>query len=137
VAQPFGPPECPARLAAEQVTEGSGARRIERDLARGAATLVFDWDMGGRRRLLESRIESEDTSSARYTIVEGDPLSAHVEVVNTSAVGRGGWHTVARVRGEMTCDADTFYLVHELTVREGADEVFARTFRASIPRDHV
>jgi predicted acyl esterase len=137
VAQPFGPPEFPARLEAEAVTVGTGSRRIERDLARGAATLVFDWDMGGRRRLVESRIECEDTSTARYTIVEGDPLSAHVEVVNTSAVGRGGWQTVARVRGEMTCDAVAFHLVHELTVREGADEVFARTYRARIPRDHV
>jgi hypothetical protein len=137
VAQPFGPPELPPRLVAEVITEGRGSRRIERDLACGAATLVFDWDMGGRRRLVDSRIECEDTSTARYTIVEGDPLSAHVEVENTSAVGRGGWQTVARVRGEMTCDVSAFHLVHELTVREGADEVFARTYRARIPRDHV
>jgi hypothetical protein len=37
----------------------------------------------------------------------------------------------------MTCDVSAFHLVHELTVREGADEVFARTYRARIPRDHV
>jgi predicted acyl esterase len=137
VAQPFGPPVFPAKLEVEEITPGTGARRIERDLAVDAATLVFDWDMGGRQRLTESRIETEDTSTARYTIVEGDPLSGHVEVINTSSVGRGGWQTVARVRGEMTCDATHFHLVHELTVREGADEPFARTYRARIPRDHV
>ena len=136
VAQPFGPRAFPAKLDVETVTPGVGARRIERDLASDAATLVFDWDMGGRRLLTESRIETEDTSTARYTIVEGDPLSARVEVENTSAVGRGGWQTVARVRGEMTCDATHFHLVHELTVREGADEPFARTYREH-PRDHV
>ena len=113
------------------------ARDRLNDALEGSQLAVFDWNMGGRRRLVDSRIECEDTSTARYTIVEGDPLSAHVEVENTSAVGRGGWQTVARVRGEMTCDVSAFHLVHELTVREGADEVFARTYRARIPRDHV
>jgi hypothetical protein len=37
----------------------------------------------------------------------------------------------------MTCDETAFHLVHELAVWEGAVEVFARTYRASIPRDHV
>ena len=44
---------------------------------------------------------------------------------------------IAHVRGEMTADEHAFHLVHELVVREGDDEVFSRTFRADIPRDHV
>jgi hypothetical protein len=137
VAEPFGPPEFGPKLEADILTAGVGSRRIERDLATGTSTLTFDWDMGGRKRQVASRIESEDTSSARYEIVEGDPLSARVVVENTSAIGRDDWQTVANVRGEMTCDEHHFHLVHELVVREDGDEVFSRTFRADIPRDHV
>ena len=86
--------------------------------------------MGGRKRQVASRIEAEDTSSARYEIVEGDPLSARVVVENTSAIGRDDWQMIARVKGEMTCDEHAFHLVHELVVHEGDDEVFSRTYRA-------
>ncbi len=137
IATPFGPPEFGPQLAVENLTPGVGSRRIERDLASNSATLVFDWDMGGRKRHVATRIEAEDTSTARYSIVEGDPLSARVVVENTSAIGRDDWQMVAHVRGEMTSDADSFHLVHDLTVREGDDEVFSRSYRASIPRDHV
>ena len=137
VARPFGPPEFGPELEIEKLTPGFGSRRIERDLATGAAALTFDWDMGGRKRQVASRIEAEDTSTARYSIVEGDPLSARVVVENTSAIGRGDWQMIAHVRGEMTADAHAFHLVHELVVRDGDDEVFSRTFRAAIPRDHV
>ena len=137
VARPFGPPQFPPRLEVESMTAGTGSRRIERDLATGRAVLTFDWDMGGRKRQVESRIEAEDTSSARYEIVEGDPLSARVVVENTSAIGRDEWQMIARVKGEMTCDEHDFHLVHELVVHEGDDQVFSRTYRRSIPRDHV
>ena len=92
--------------------------------------LTFDWDMGGRKRQVASRIEAEDTSTARYEIVEGDPLSARVVVENTSAIGRDEWQMIAHVQGEMTSDEHDFHLVHELVVHEGDDEVFSRTFRA-------
>jgi predicted acyl esterase len=137
IAQPFGPPEFGPKLEVEQLTPGVGSRRIERDLADNSATLVFDWDTGGRKRQVANRIEAEDTSTARYSIVEGDPLSARVVVENTSAIGRDDWQMIAHVRGEMTSDEHAFHLVHELTVREGGDEVFSRTYRADIPRDHV
>ena len=100
VAEPFGPPEFGPELEAEILAPGVGSRRIERDLATGRSALTFDWDMGGRKRQVESRIEAEDTSSARYEIVEGDPLSARVIVENTSAIGRDDWQMVAHVRGE-------------------------------------
>ena len=67
---------------------GVGSRRIERDLATGSAALTFDWDMGGRKRAGGKPHRDGDTSTARYSIVEGDPLSARVVVENTSAIGR-------------------------------------------------
>lgn len=137
VARPFGPTAVLEKLPSETLSTGVGGRRIERDLATGRAALVFDWDMGGRRRQTASRIEAEDTSTARYEIVEGDPLSARVVVENSSGVGRDDWRADAYVRGEMTCDAEAFHLVHELRVAEDGGDVWSRTFRASIPRDHV
>lgn len=103
-AERIGPTEFGPTMEVEELTAGYGSRRIERDLATGSAALTFDWDMGGRKRQVASRIEAEDTSTARYSIVEGAPLSARVVVENTSAVGRGDWQMSAHVRGEMTSD---------------------------------
>ena len=46
---------------------------------------MFDWGAGEK---LPNGMLYEDTSVARYTITDGDPLSARVIVENTSASGR-------------------------------------------------
>jgi hypothetical protein len=72
-----------------------------------------------------------------YSIVEGDPLSASVRFRATSGMGRGNWQTLAGVESSMTSDADTFHVESELTVTENENEVFTRSWRFAIPRDHV
>jgi hypothetical protein len=130
------PQEEPAALETTLLHGGSGGfRRIERDLASGRSELVFDWDCGGRT-LLPNGIEYEDTSIARYSIVEGDPLSACVRVENTCGHGRGDWQVSIRATGTMTCTATTFVVTSELEVDEGATRVFARTWTHEFPRDH-
>jgi hypothetical protein len=73
---------------------------------------------------------------------EGDPLSAKVAVEAESVLLRGvqgRFHIVAR--GEMTCDADAFYVADEVAVYEGEDgderEVFTRSWWHQAPRDFV
>ena len=134
--RPLDEPSEPVALASETLSTGSGgSRRIERDLGTGRTDLIFDWDCGGRSRLANG-LEYEDTSVATYSIVEGDPLSARVRVVNTSFTARDRWQVSISAIGTMTCTATTFLVTSELEVVEGATRVFSRTWTHEFPRDH-
>jgi putative CocE/NonD family hydrolase len=130
------PPQEPEALATETLAPGSGGyRRIVRDLASGRTELVFDWDCGGRTRFANG-LEYEDTSVATYSIVDDDPLSAHVRVSNSAWQARGDWQVSITAVGTMTCTATTFLVTSELEVFEGTERIFARTWTHEFPRDH-
>jgi uncharacterized protein len=134
--RPPDPPQEPAPLAVETLRGGSGGgRSISRDLATGRTELVFDWDCGGLA-LLPNGLRYEDTSVARYSIFEGDPLSARVEVENTSEYGRDGWHVHIRATGLMTSTATHFLVSSRLDVYEGETRIAARAWDHEFPRDH-
>jgi uncharacterized protein len=134
--RPLDEPREPVALASETLSTGSGGfRRVERDLGTGRTDLIFDWDCGGRSRLANG-LEYEDTSVATYSIVEGDPLSARVRVVNTSFTARDRWQVSISAIGTMTCSETTFLVTSELEVVEGATRVFSRTWTHEFPRDH-
>ena len=130
------PPAEPEPLAVETVRSGSGGgRRISRDLTNGRSELVFDWDLGGIERL-PNGILYGDTSLAGYTIVEGDPLSARVEVTNTAVWGRDDREVRIRANGVMTATATHFIVSSNLEVDEGETRVAARAWTHEFPRDH-
>jgi uncharacterized protein len=131
------PPAEPEGLkGVENIRGGSGGgRSICHDLATGRSVLVFDWDCGGLNRL-PNGIEYEDTSVARYSIVEGDPLSAEVRVDNTSLSQRGDWRITIESSGRMTCTETHFLVASRLEVHEGGSRIFARTWTDEFPRDH-
>ena len=130
------PPEEPPPLEVEVLSPGPpGSRSITRDLATGRSELAFDWDLGGLRRLPNGMVY-EDTSLARYSIVEGAPLSAAVEVQNTAVSGRGDWRVRIRARGVMTSTATHFLVSSELEVQEGDTRIAARSWTHEFPRDH-
>ncbi|HUZ83349.1 MAG TPA: CocE/NonD family hydrolase [Gaiellales bacterium] len=134
--RPPDPPEQPPPLELEQLHAGSGGgRRITRDLGTGAVELEFDWDCGGMVRAPGGMLY-EDTSIARYSIVEDDPLSARVEVVNTSVSGRGDWRVDIRSSGVMTATASEFLVSSRLEVLEGGAPVAAHAWEHRFPRDH-
>ena len=114
-----------------------GRRAISHDLHRGRSELVFEWDMGGLFRLEEDGIESEDAATARYSIVEGDPLSARVECEGRAIIGRGDWNTRVEVTGLMTSTAREFLVTQTLDAYEGETRVFARTWSFTFERDNV
>ncbi len=130
------PPAEPAPLPSEEIEGRSGgARTVVRDLGSGRSELSFDWDMGGVA-LLSNGLLYQDTSMARYSVVEGDPLSAEVRVENTSVGGRQDARIDIRATGVMTCSATHFLVSSELEVRERGHRVFARTWTHEFPRDH-
>ena len=59
---PFAEPEWSEPLAEETLRSDPSARTLTRDLASGAQDIRFEWDAGGRRRLVESGTELDDTN---------------------------------------------------------------------------
>jgi putative CocE/NonD family hydrolase len=133
----FEEPEHSAHLEVEEAEPGPAAHRLTRDLATGRVEKVFDWDLGGRARLVAADLETSDASHCVYSIVEGDPLSAAVHFHATSGIGRGGWSMLSEVKSSMTCDAESFHVEAELDVTENGASIFQRTWTLKFPRDNV
>jgi len=139
--RPFDPPAVPEGLGEKTIGGGPGGRTYARDLSTDAVTWTFNYVDGGNV-VLPNGWESEERNTVRYGLREGDPLSAKVEVDAESVLRRGAqgrFHIVTH--GEMTCDADTFYVADEVAVYEGEDgderEVFTRSWWHQAPRDFV
>jgi uncharacterized protein len=133
----FGEAEQAASVEVESGAGSPEGRLLRRNHATGLVEQVFDWDLGGSRRIVPIDLDTSDTSHTVYSIVEGDPLSASVRFHATSGMGRGDWRMLAEVTSEMTCDAEAFSVTTSLEVTEGDAQVFARTWTYRFPRDHV
>lgn len=139
--RPFEPPVVPPGLAETTVGGGPGGRTFTRDLVTGEQTWTFRYVDGGRE-VLPNGWESEERNQVAYTLRESDPLSARVDVEIESVLRRGAqgrFHIVTH--GQMTCDADTFFVADEVAVYEGEEnaerEVFTRSWWHQEPRDFV
>ena len=139
--RPLDPPVVPEGLGEKTVGGEAGGRTYTRDLAADDITWTFRYVDGGNV-VLPNGWESEEWNRVSYGLREGDPLSARVEVEAESVLRRGAqgrFHIVTH--GEMTCDADTFYVADEVAVYEGEDgderEVFTRSWWHQAPRDLV
>ena len=112
-------------------------RAIWREQATGLVEQVFDWDLGGVRRLVDIDLQTSDTSHTVYSIREGDPLSAAVRFHATSGMARGDWSMRSEVTSAMTSDAEAFHVTTLLEVYERSARIFARTWTHRFPRDGV
>jgi uncharacterized protein len=139
--RPFDPPAVPEGLGEETIGGAPGGRAYTRDLAVDDSTWTFRYADGGNV-VLPNGWESEEWNRVGYGLRAGDPLSARVEVDAESVLRRGAqgrFHIVTH--GEMTCDADTFFVADEVAVYEGEEgderEVFTRSWWHQAPRDLV
>ena len=134
---PFGPPEWAEPLAVETIQPAPTRREQRHDPGSGAHETVFEWDVGGRRRLVEARTEMDDTSVTSYRIVDGDPLSAAVESRCSSTLARDSWNARVDTQSTMTSTATEFIVNQRLDAYEGDEKVYSRTWELSFPRDGV
>ncbi len=139
--RPFDPPVVPEGLGEKTLGGGKGGRAYTRDLAADEITWTFRYVDGGNV-VLPNGWGTEEWNTVSFALREGDPLSARVRVEAESVLVRGEqgrFHIVTH--GEMTCDADTFYVADEVAVYEGEDgderEVFTRSWWHQAPRDLV
>lgn len=112
------------------------SRTAERDPETGCIDLLIRRERG-RRRVREDGLEVGGLQIDRYTIHEGDPLSAGVECRRTMTMSRGSWSARVETSSTMTADRESFHLVNRIEAFEGAEPIYARERSASIPRDLV
>ncbi len=102
------------------------------------ATLHFDWDLGGRVLLEPTGTELEQLSRNRYTIAEGDPLSARAE--HETGHRPAPRRQLGRpLRGNRLADRDRDALpCHDRPGgARGRNPAWARTWTFAVPRDNT
>ncbi len=132
----FAPPPDPAPASAVTVTAGSYHRSVTRDLITGREVLTVTGD-SGRRRFEPHGLEMASAFREIYSIQDGDPLSASLEVRWDSVLGRGEWQTRTQITTTMTATEDDFIIAADLMAFEGVENVLTRSWSAKIPRDTV
>jgi putative CocE/NonD family hydrolase len=133
----FGPPEEAPPLATTTEAGEPPYRRIVHDTV--TDTYVLSINQGGneRVRLDDADLEMEVQLLDRWTIREGDPLSAEVFCERRMGRRRGDWDVAVETRSRMTADAETFLIDDSLEAFEDGRRVFARSWVRRVPRDHV
>jgi hypothetical protein len=133
----YGSPERAPGLEVEQLEEEEAFHLIARDVVSGRVTMTLNQDGGGRVRQVATGIELGELARDRFTIVEGDPLSAHMESERQVSLARGDRRAEVRTRSTMSCDATRFHLTDTLEAFDDDERIFERTWERSISRDHV
>ncbi len=133
----FDEPEISSPLPVERLGGGgTSGRSFRRDVATGRAELVNVEDYGGRGRFPNGLV-AEQRSVDRFSIAEGDPLSATATSAWTIALERGKWRIHVETRSVMTADRECFRVTNEVDAYEGNARVFARTSSFAVARDLV
>ncbi|WP_010531820.1 CocE/NonD family hydrolase [Lentibacillus jeotgali] len=132
----FDRPEISDVMEKEILREEERTRDLIHDTVNDVWTL-YDYSDEGERRLPDNNMEYGSINKNTYTIKGNDPLSAHVTCEWDLKVGRGEWQTRLKTYSEMTSDATTFYLTNTITAFENEEEIFNKTWKKEIPRDHV
>jgi hypothetical protein len=133
---PFAEPEGATPLQVEVLGSADRIYTVQHDVVRNAFQIV-DSRNTGHKRILANGIDQDSSSANIYTIVEGDPLSAHVQCNRMIRVGRGEWQIRIETVSTMTADAENFLMVDSLEAYESGRRVFAKSWSAQIPRDRA
>lgn len=110
-------------------------RRVIRNVAEGEWLLEVDPNYGGTRSYPDGLLFTEDVME-RYWINESDPLSARSQSAWTTRLRRPdqAWDVSITTHSEVSCDADVFHTVNQVTAWENETIVFDRTWKRAIPR---
>lgn len=135
--RPFDPPElAPQCPLIDHPVMASHPRRVTRDLLSGRITVDFPrWCYDHEFPDIGIRQSSE--GHARYSITEGDPLSAAMETAYRVDQTRADGVFSHESRSRMTCDERHFHFWAETVIRENGAEIARREWSEEIPRDHL
>lgn len=133
---PFEPPASAPAPDVTRLPHQPLTRTAIEDIGSGRMEIVNEFDFFGSRRLPDG-LEYSERAQDRFSIVQGDPLSARVTCTWEMNVGRGDWRTRVATTSTMTATATHFVVVNTLEAFEGSTRVFAQSRSSEIPRDLV
>ena len=131
---PFGPAEGAAPLSHETLRPYHRARILRRDIASGETVIEAIKDRG-LIALHDIGLTYSGRGSERYTIKDGDPLSARAENRYAISFERGDWSLRTESETIVSATGDDFLVTAALDAFEGDTRVFTRTWSAKVPRD--
>jgi putative CocE/NonD family hydrolase len=132
----FGPPETSAPLARAFRRSPSRTRVITRDALTGCAELVDQIDAGDAH-FEAADLDYDEAGEHRFSITEGNPLSARATTRWRIALGREGWRSRVETVSRLQADAECWHITNQLEVYEAEHPVFVCTWSARIPRDQM
>jgi uncharacterized protein len=119
----------------EGADDGTKERRISRDL--GTGRTVLELEQTDAASFVADALEVRERALERYTIVEGDPLSAFVERSTRATMSRGEWGVTITTETSMSATSDAFLVSSGIDAFEGDVRVFTRRRSVRIPREGV
>jgi putative CocE/NonD family hydrolase len=120
----------------EVLSEGHSQRRVLRDQQTGVTEFIIESD-GGRSRHPENHLEKHESTTERWSIRAGDPLSMEGHAEWICRMGRGNWQVKTRSALSIQCSATEWLLSARVEAHEGESCVFSREEEFSIPRDFM
>jgi hypothetical protein len=130
----FGEPEMAAPANMTRARLGRRNREVHEDPTTGETVMTIHRERGAYR-LHDIDLEVDAGAVERFSIVEGDPLSARGEITWQYRMTRGDWDIRSESRTVLTSSATMFHLRAELDAFEGEQRVFSRNWSFDIPRD--
>ena len=120
---------------APTAAQGTVSRTISRELATGRS--VLELEQSSETQFVADSLVMSDRANERFTIVEGEPLSATAERTDSHSLIRGAWRVEVLTATSMSATETEFLVTSDVDVREGDLRVFTRHRSVRIPRDGV
>jgi putative CocE/NonD family hydrolase len=133
---PFPPAEGSRPLRIQMLRNAAHQRNVQHDVIAGRIELITVKD-DGRTLFVDNGLEHDEFTRERFTIHEGDPLSAIVKCEHVIEFERGEWHAKIETVSQMTSTATHFHVTNVLEGYERNTRVFAKTWTFNVPRDLV
>ncbi len=128
--------EEPVEARPEETEAGATKeRRIVRDLGTGRA--VLELEATEHVRFAGDDLSHREHWLERYTIVDGDPLSALITRTSSQRLERGDWRIAVHTEASLSATPEDFLVTSAIDAFEADVRVFTRRRSVRIPRDGV
>ena len=132
----FQSPEMAPPMNVSRSRQGRRDREIHENPTTGETIFTIHRDRGAYR-LHDIDLTVDGGAVERFSITEGDPLSAKGDIAWRYRMTRGDWDIRTESRTVLTASKDTFHLRAWLDAFEGDARVFTKNWSFDIPRDGV
>jgi hypothetical protein len=132
----FQPPEMAPPMNVTRSRQGRRDREIHDNPTTGETVFTIHRDRGAYH-LPAIDLTIDGGAIERFSITEGDPLSAQADIAWRYRMTRGDWDIRTESRTVLTASKQTFHLRAWLDAFEGETRVFTRNWWFDIPRKGV